>query len=106
MLMALAAPGWDDGSGAERAQAVLGQRQGFSIAACKRQVAIETLVSIMANPKAAPAARVSAANALLDRGYGNRSTSRAKVVLLTSFACPSPVRQRTSGGHGQQADAS
>ena len=32
--------------------------------------AIETLVSIMSNPKAAPAARVSAANALLDRGYG------------------------------------
>jgi hypothetical protein len=32
--------------------------------------AIETLVSIMDNPKAAPAARVSAANSLLDRGYG------------------------------------
>jgi hypothetical protein len=32
--------------------------------------AIETLASIMSNPKAAPAARVSAANALLDRGYG------------------------------------
>jgi hypothetical protein len=32
--------------------------------------AVETLVSIMTNPKAAPAARVSAANALLDRGYG------------------------------------
>ena len=32
--------------------------------------AIETLVSIMTNPKTAPAARVSAANALLDRGYG------------------------------------
>ena len=32
--------------------------------------AVETLVSIMKNPKAAPAARVSAANALLDRGYG------------------------------------
>ena len=32
--------------------------------------AIKTLVSIMTNPKAAPAARVSAANALLDRGYG------------------------------------
>ena len=27
-------------------------------------------MSIMSNPKAAPAARVSAANALLDRGYG------------------------------------
>ena len=32
--------------------------------------AIETLVSIMTNPKSADAARVSAANALLDRGYG------------------------------------
>jgi Family of unknown function (DUF5681) len=32
--------------------------------------AIQTLVSIMANPKSPPAARVSAANALLDRGYG------------------------------------
>jgi len=32
--------------------------------------AIETLVSIMTNPKSASAARVSAANALLDRGYG------------------------------------
>ena len=32
--------------------------------------AIQTLVSIMSNPKSAPAARVSAANALLDRGYG------------------------------------
>ena len=32
--------------------------------------AIETLVSIMSNPKAAPAARVSAANSILDRGYG------------------------------------
>src|SRR6476619_5015818 len=33
-------------------------------------VAIESLVSIMTNAKSAPAARVSAANALLDRGYG------------------------------------
>jgi hypothetical protein len=32
--------------------------------------AVETLVSIMTNQKAAPAARVSAANSLLDRGYG------------------------------------
>jgi hypothetical protein len=32
--------------------------------------AVETLVSIMTNPNSAPAARVSAANALLDRGYG------------------------------------
>ena len=32
--------------------------------------AVETLVSIMTDAKAASAARVSAANALLDRGYG------------------------------------
>jgi hypothetical protein len=32
--------------------------------------AVQTLVSIMTDRKAAPAARVSAANALLDRGYG------------------------------------
>ena len=32
--------------------------------------AIRTLVSIMTNSKSPPAARVSAANALLDRGYG------------------------------------
>jgi hypothetical protein len=32
--------------------------------------AIQTLVSIMRSPKSPPAARVSAANALLDRGYG------------------------------------
>ena len=32
--------------------------------------AIQTLVSIMTNKKSPPAARVSAANALLDRGYG------------------------------------
>jgi hypothetical protein len=32
--------------------------------------AIETLVSIMRDGEAAPAARVAAANAILDRGYG------------------------------------
>jgi hypothetical protein len=32
--------------------------------------AVKTLVSIMNDPKCPPAARVSAANALLDRGYG------------------------------------
>ncbi len=32
--------------------------------------AIDTLVQIMSGPKIAPAARVQAASALLDRGYG------------------------------------
>jgi hypothetical protein len=32
--------------------------------------ALETLVEIMVSPKAAPAARIAAANAILDRGFG------------------------------------
>ena len=32
--------------------------------------AMETLAAIMRDPKASPAARVSAASAILDRGYG------------------------------------
>jgi hypothetical protein len=35
--------------------------------------AVETFVSIMTDPKAPPATRLSAANALLDRGYGKPS---------------------------------
>ena len=39
MLMALATPCWEDGSGAEsEAEAVLGQRQGISVAARKLQM--------------------------------------------------------------------
>src|SRR5262245_66323643 len=47
--------------------------------------AIEALVSIMNNPKASDAARVSAANALLDRGYGKPPQH------LTSEASPTFV---------------
>ena len=32
--------------------------------------ALETLVQIMGSPEVAPAARIAAANAILDRGYG------------------------------------
>jgi hypothetical protein len=37
--------------------------------------AIETLAQIMRNPKAPAAARIAAASALLDRGYGKPSQS-------------------------------
>src|SRR5215471_19457671 len=37
------------------------------------KAAIKTLVGIMRQPKAPPAARVMAANALLDRGWGKAS---------------------------------
>jgi hypothetical protein len=56
--------------------------------------AIETLVSIMTNLKSAPAARVSAANALLDRGYGKPpqhiSGQNANYVALLPQPCETP----------------
>jgi hypothetical protein len=39
----------------------------------RTQAAIDTLTSIMQDPKAPPAARVSAAQAILDRGHGRPS---------------------------------
>ena len=61
--------------------------------------AVQTLVSIMTNPKSAPAARVSAANALLDRGYGKppSGTSLVRVGLCTSLACQSLAKLLRSG---------
>jgi hypothetical protein len=40
------------------------------LARAKTHEAVETLVGVMRDPRAPPAARVSAAVALLDRGYG------------------------------------
>jgi hypothetical protein len=40
------------------------------LARCYTKKAIETLAAIMQNEKTPPAARVSAASAILDRGYG------------------------------------
>lgn len=60
---------------------VLGDVQ--ELARQKSPEAIETLSNIMRDEKAAPAARVAAANALLDRGFGKPtqpiSQSLAKV---------------------------
>ena len=55
--------------------------------------AIQTLVSIMTNPKFAPAARVSAANALLDRGYG-RPAQHVTGDVATSYVArlPEPAK--------------
>jgi Family of unknown function (DUF5681) len=57
--------------------------------------AIETLVSIMANPKAAPAARVSAANALLDRGYG-RPAQHITGDIAASYVARLPEPAKTA----------
>lgn len=46
------------------------------------QDAIDTLASVMKDPKAPPAARISAAQVLLDRGWG-RPTQAVDVVVET-----------------------
>jgi hypothetical protein len=43
--------------------------------------AINTLAEIMGDEKAAPAARVAAANALLDRGYGKPTQLVAQALV-------------------------
>jgi Family of unknown function (DUF5681) len=57
--------------------------------------AIETLVSIMSNPKAAPAARVSAANSLLDRGYG-KPAQHITGDVATSYVARLPEPCKTA----------
>ena len=42
--------------------------------------ALNTLVEIMQSPKAPPAARVAAANSLLDRGYGRPTQTIAQTL--------------------------
>ena len=44
-------------------------------------VAVGTLVTVMKNAKAPPAARVAAANALLDRGYGRPGSMSVRFKL-------------------------
>ena len=56
--------------------------------------AIETLVSIMTSTKAAPAARVSAANALLDRGYG-RPAQHITGDIAASYVARLPEPAKT-----------
>jgi hypothetical protein len=54
--------------------------------------AVETLMSIMTDPKAAPAARVSAANALLDRGYGKPPQHITGEVASYVARLPEPAK--------------
>jgi hypothetical protein len=44
-------------------------------------VAVDTLVTVMRNAKSPPAARVAAANALLDRGYGRPGSMSVRFKL-------------------------
>ena len=57
---------------------VLGDAE--ELARQKSPEAIETLSNIMRDEKAAPAARVASANALLDRGYGKPTQPISQTV--------------------------
>jgi hypothetical protein len=52
----------------------------------KSPEALETLADIMANQKAPAAARVAAANALLDRGYGRPLQSLSQTMTINKRA--------------------
>ncbi|NIA67787.1 hypothetical protein HBA54_04215 [Pelagibius litoralis] len=68
-----------------------------SLARTHTEAAVKTLVGIMNQPKAQPAARVAAANALLDRGWGKAAQPLTGedgegplVIQVVKFAdCPS-----------------
>jgi hypothetical protein len=62
--------------------------------------AVETLAQIMRDKKQPAAARVAAANALLDRGYG-RPPQDAKLTVQ-NFPTPLPVVIRTHAHHPAQ----
>jgi hypothetical protein len=53
---------------------------------------VQTLADVMANPKAPPAARVAAASAILDRGYGK--PPQTVDANLTIFDRMSDAEQR------------
>src|SRR5262245_3393314 len=57
--------------------------------------AIEALVSIMNNPKASDAARVSAATALLDRGYGKPQQHISGDSISYVARLPMPIMDAT-----------
>jgi hypothetical protein len=48
--------------------------------------ALETLAEIMANPKAAAAARIAAANAILDRGFGKPGSIVSEPVNVRALS--------------------
>ena len=63
------------------------------------KAAIKTLVGIMRQPKAPPAARVMAANALLDRGWGKAAQLVAEKIYRDAAA----NRSRAATGNDRPA---
>ena len=66
--------------------------------------AINTLVKIMQNEKAPPAARVVAANSLLDRGYGKPTQPISQTLTKIDPSTMSDAELATIVRNGMQAD--
>ena len=70
-----------------------------------REEAINTLVTIMDDPKAPPAARVAAANSLLDRGYGKSTQPISQTLTKIDPNTMSDAELAAIVRNGIQADA-
>jgi hypothetical protein len=81
---------------------VLGDVQ--ELARQKSPDAINTLVEIMNHEKAPPAARVAAANALLDRGYGKPTQPIAQTLAKIDPSTMSDEELAAIVRNGIQAD--
>ena len=81
---------------------VLGDVQ--ELARQKSPDAINTLVEIMNNDKAAPAARVAAANSLLDRGYGKPAQPISQTLTKIDPSTMSDAELVAIARNGVQAD--
>ena len=66
--------------------------------------AINTLATIMDDPKAPPAARVAAANSLLDRGYGKPTQPISQTLTKIDPSTMSDAELATIVRNGMQAD--
>ena len=66
--------------------------------------AINTLAKIMQNEKAPPAARVVAANSLLDRGYGKPTQPISQTLTKIDPSTMSDAELATIVRNGMQAD--
>ena len=73
------------------------------------ELAITTLVDIAKQTKAAPAARVAAASALLDRGWGKpaqaiqATTTNASAVVMLGKGDPVEIAEHLPPDHGRHA---
>ena len=82
---------------------VLGDVQ--ELARQQSPLAIETLAEIMSNEKTPPAARVAAANVLLDRGYGKPTQPISKTLAKVDPSTMSDEELAAIARNGAETNA-